>query len=91
MKHILTTLIFLAVLIFTYWFIRQTKESSYAAGYAHIKTVEELQQQAGMEPNDCDGKICKMWNVPGHSKTMEAYNQAYNDQEAVKMFRRMAK
>jgi len=83
MKHILITIIFLAVLIFTYWFIRQTKESSYAAGYAHIKTVEELQQQAGMEPNDCDG----IWG----SKTKVAYNQAYNNQEAVKMFRRMAK
>jgi len=60
-------------------------------GYAYIKTIKEIQEQLGMEPNDCDGKICKMWNVPGHSKTIEAYNQAYNDQEAVKMFRRMAK
>jgi len=80
MKHILITIIFLAVLIFTYWFIRQTKESSYAAGYNYIKSVRELQEQVGAEPDGIVGP-----------ETIKKLDRAYCDQEAVKMFRRMAK
>ena len=62
-------------------------ESGYIAGYTYIKSISELQEQVGAEP---DGKICEMWNVPGHSETGEKWNRAYCDQEAVKMFRRMS-
>lgn len=57
--------------------------AGYAAGYSYIKSVAELQQQAGIEPNDCDG----FWGP----KTEKAYNRAYGNQEAVKCFKRMSR
>lgn len=91
MKHILVTIIFLAMLVLTYSFTKwllntpykgRYYEQGYAAGYSYIKSISELQEQAGMEPNDCDG----IWG----EKTDKAYDQARNNQYAVKMFERMS-
>lgn len=91
MKHLIITIIFvalfLATLIFTHWYIQRAKELAdtrgYIRGYNYIKSISELQEQAGMESNECDG----IWG----SKTSKAYDQARNNQYAVKMFKKMSK
>lgn len=98
LKHILITIIFLAVLFATCWFVKsgwglKKPENNiehklaylegYAAGYAAIKSISELQEQAGMEPDDCDG----VWDA----KTKAAYNLAYNNQEYKLLCERMSK
>ncbi len=52
----------------------------------HIPTFRELQQMLidkGYKIK-ADGKICKMWNVPGHSETIEAWDDEICQQSAAK-------
>lgn len=85
MKHILITVIFLAVLVLVYWCVSSPYrgryyKDGYAAGYAYIKSIKELQEQVGAEPDGIWGK-----------DTNSLYDRAWCNQAAIKMFKKMSK
>ena len=53
-----------------------------------IISIVELQQQLVDLGYDIkvDGKICEGWNCPEHSKTLQAWYKAINNQHAAKYF-----
>lgn len=53
-----------------------------------VPSFKELQKMVGAKP---DGKICKMWNVPGHSETLEKWERKICDQYAIEAIEKMAK
>lgn len=53
--------------------------AGYQAGLAHIKSISELQEQVGAEPDGIWGR-----------ETDRLYDKAYCNQENVKMFKRMS-
>lgn len=46
-----------------------------------VPTIESIQRSVGAT---VDGKLCRMWNVPGHSETQEKWEYKLGNQSASK-------